>query len=286
MSNPKVVEVAGCRLHWQRRGRGPTILFVQGTGVHGDGWRPQFDTLAADYDCVWFDNRGIGQSQPRGERISIERMALDARAVLDAAAVERAHVVGHSLGGMVAMQLALAVPERVHSLALLCTFANGRTVARGRRMFWIGLRTRLGTAPMRRRAFLELILPPAMVQATDCAALATAYAPLFGHDLAVQPKHVMAQIGAFRRCVLTDRLHALTTTPTLVVSGAHDVISPPHHGAAIAAAIPGARHVVLDEAAHGAPISHATAVNQLLREQLANLAEVSDERSVVIGLQQ
>ncbi len=265
----RVVESAGCPLAYSVRGSGPALLLVQGVGVHGDGWRPQVDAFSGQYTCISFDNRGMGRSRPAGAKISIELMALDALAILDDAGIREAHVAGHSLGGQVALQLALSQRQRVRSLALLCTFADGRAPARGGHMLWLGLRSRLGSARMRRRAFLQIILPPGDRQGRDLDVLAEHLAPLFGHDLAAQPSIAMAQIGAFRRCNLEPRLGELAGIPTLVVSAAHDLIAPPELGQAIAAGIPGARYAGLADAAHGAPITDAASVNALLREHLA-----------------
>src|SRR5207247_6353917 len=137
------------------------VRLLQGVGFHGGGWRPQVDGLADRFRCVWFDNRGVGLSQPRGGPLTIDQMADDARAVLDAAGCESAHVVGHSLGGLVALNLALSARDRVRSLSLLCTFARGKDATRlTLAMLWIGTRTRIGPRRMRRRAFLELVLSP------------------------------------------------------------------------------------------------------------------------------
>src|SRR6478752_9737116 len=111
-----------CDLSYTVRGNGPPVLLIQGVGVQGDAWMPQTDDLAADFTCVTFDNRGMGRSQPAAVAITVEQMARDALAILDAAGIASAHVVGHSLGGVVALQLALSAPARVRSLALLCTF--------------------------------------------------------------------------------------------------------------------------------------------------------------------
>src|SRR5262245_18895563 len=124
------VEHRGCRLAYWVRGDGPPVLFVQGVGVHGCGWRPQVDGLADRFRCVWFDNRGVGLSQPPGVPLTVDQMADDARAVLDAAGFASAHIVGHSLGGLVALNLALLCRERVRSLSLLCTFARGADATR------------------------------------------------------------------------------------------------------------------------------------------------------------
>ena len=72
----------GCRLSYRMEGAGPPVLFIQGTGVHGAAWRPQIEVLSAAYSCLSFDNRGIGHSQPRGDRITIQQMASDALALI------------------------------------------------------------------------------------------------------------------------------------------------------------------------------------------------------------
>ena len=256
----------GCTLHYSASGSGPALLFIQGVGVHGDGWRPQIEELARDHTCLAFDNRGLGRNRPAGAPITVERMAEDALAILEHARIPAAHVVGHSLGGQIALQLALSHPERVNRLSLLCTFADGRAPARGVPMLWIGMRTRIGTRRMRRRAFLELLLPPQQRQHADLGALARELEPLFGHDLADQPPVAMQQIRAFRRCNLAPRLGELARIPTLVVSATYDRIAPPALGQALATGIPGARYVEIEDAAHGAPITHAARINALLRE--------------------
>jgi pimeloyl-ACP methyl ester carboxylesterase len=269
----RLVARHGCRLAYDMRGNpgAPPVLLIQGVGVHGAGWRPQVDALAADYHCATFDNRGMGRSQPVGEcALTVEQMADDALAVMRDIGWESAHVVGHSLGGLIALQLALAHRGAVRSLSLLCTFADGRIATRlTPRMLWIGTRTRMGPRRARRRAFLELVMPPGACRNGDAEQLAAKLEPLFGHDIADQPPIVMPQLRAARRCNLAPRLAELAGVPTLVVSATHDPIAPPFAGRQIADGIPGARHVEFLDASHGLPISHAERVNVLLREHLA-----------------
>ena len=86
----------GCSLAYRVEGQGPVLLLIQGVGVHGEGWRPQVDGLRDAFTCVSFDNRGVGASQPRGGALSVERMADDALALLDAEGVGSAHVAGRA----------------------------------------------------------------------------------------------------------------------------------------------------------------------------------------------
>jgi pimeloyl-ACP methyl ester carboxylesterase len=261
------LEHRGCRLTYDVRGEGPAVLFIQGVGVHGPGWKPQVDELAPRFCCVSFDNRGIGRSMPVPATLSVEDMAADAQAILDAEGIRDVHLVGHSLGGLVALCLAFNIQERVRSLSLLCTFADGRAAAPlTGRMCWLGMRSRVGTRKMRRRAFVRLVMPP--TAAFDADALAEQLAPLFGHDLADQPPIVNLQLKALRRYDATPRLKELGGIPTLVLNGVHDPISPPRVSRALAGGIPGAKYVEFADASHGLPISHAAGVNELLREHL------------------
>jgi pimeloyl-ACP methyl ester carboxylesterase len=122
----QILDHGGCRLAYEVVGEGPPVLFIQGVGVHGRGWLPQVEALSSGFRCLFFDNRGMGGSQPLTTPLTVEQMADDARALLACQGWESAHVVGHSLGGPIALELALSAPERVRSLSLLCTVARGR----------------------------------------------------------------------------------------------------------------------------------------------------------------
>jgi pimeloyl-ACP methyl ester carboxylesterase len=267
----------GCSLAYTVRGDGPPVLLIQGVGCQGDAWRPQVDDLE-EYRCLTFDNRGMGHSQPVGVPLTVAQMAEDARVLLDAEGWRAAHVVGHSLGGLVALTLALTARNRVKSLALLCTFGRGKDVAPLTwRMFWLGLGTVLGTRRMRRRAFLKLILPPGALAREDPEALAARLADLFGHDLADQPPIVKQQLAAMRKADALPNLGELAGLPTLVVSAAHDPIAPPYLGRTLAAGIPGARYIEVADASHALPIQRADVVNALLREHLGAATKASTD---------
>jgi pimeloyl-ACP methyl ester carboxylesterase len=266
----RVLDHRGCKLAYDLRGDGPPVLFIQGVGVHGGGWKPQVDALAARFRCLSFDNRGMGRSTPVPAAVTVEEMADDARAIVDAEGWDGFHVVGHSLGGLVALCLALGQPARVRSLALLCTFADGRAAAPlTARMCWLGMRTRVGTRRMRRRAFVRLVMPP--TANFDPDALAEQLAPLFGHDLGETPPIVDVQLKAMRGYTAAGRLGELATVPTLVMAGAHDPIAPPRVARALAEGIPGAKYVEFADASHGLPISHADRANALLLAHLAGV---------------
>ena len=90
----KRIDHRGCGLAYEIQGQGPPILLIQGVGVHGNGWRPQVEALSDRYTCLTFDNRGMGESQPAGAPVTVEQMAEDAVALLDAEGWDSAHVIG------------------------------------------------------------------------------------------------------------------------------------------------------------------------------------------------
>ncbi|HET7030040.1 MAG TPA: alpha/beta fold hydrolase [Candidatus Limnocylindrales bacterium] len=123
-------------LAWAERGDGDPILLIAGTGYPGATWSPALvEPLAARHRVITYDHPGTGRTPARPGRYSTRGFAADAVAVLDAAGVDAAHVVGHSMGGRVAQWVALDRPERVRSLILAASgpgeFRADRPVTRG-----------------------------------------------------------------------------------------------------------------------------------------------------------
>ncbi len=258
-------------VHYVTEGDGTPIVMLQGVGVAGCGWRPQIDRLRARHLCVAIDNRGIGASTTRGP-VSVEAMALDALAVMDELGLETAHVVGHSLGGVIAQALTLAAPSRVRSLALLCTFVRGRDgAALTPFSLWMGLRTSIGTRAMRRRAFVEMVSPRARLASEGADSLAAQLASAFGRDLADRPAVLMAQFRALGASDLSARL-AEIAVPTLVVSAEEDRIAPPSQGRALAGAIGGARYEELAGESHACVVQAPERLDPLLASHLESAA--------------
>lgn len=269
------IHTTGERIHYAKTGSGPAVLLIQGVGMIGQGWRPQVDALSARFETFTFDNRGIGGSSGEGA-LTIEAMAADAVAIMDAERIERFHVIGHSMGGLIAQHLALTCRRRVKSLALLCTFANGKdATALSVRMLALTLQSRIGTRAMRRHGMLRMIMPDDYLRQTDRDALAQELQQLFGRDLADQPPIVMTQLRAMSRYSAVARLPELSRIPTLVASAAHDPIAPPQLGRALAAAIDGARFIEFPHASHAVPIQCASEVNALLTDHLAAAERVT-----------
>jgi pimeloyl-ACP methyl ester carboxylesterase len=121
------VDNQAVKIYWDELGSGEPLLLINGLGTSSHSWHRSRPVFANNYRTIALDNRGVGRSDVPAGIYSIESMAADANAVLDAAGVETAHVFGVSLGGMIAQELALRHPQRVRSLILGCTTASEPT---------------------------------------------------------------------------------------------------------------------------------------------------------------
>ena len=119
-------DVNGVKLYYDHRGSGEAVLLIATAGNPGNVWTMQLPVLTEYFATITYDNRATGQSdRPQGP-YSIEEMAEDALGILDALEIERAHVVGWSMGGMVAQELAISHPQRVNKLVLLASAARAK----------------------------------------------------------------------------------------------------------------------------------------------------------------
>ena len=113
------LSVNGVELHYVEAGEGDPVLMIMGFGGDHLAWAFQVPALSERYRVITFDNRGVGQSSVPDAPYSTRLMADDAVGLLDALAIERAHLVGNSMGGRVALEVGLRTPERTDRIALL-----------------------------------------------------------------------------------------------------------------------------------------------------------------------
>ena len=244
---------AGAELAYSIEGEGPeTVLLVMGLGARAADWGTSFPAaLAARHRVVRFDNRGVGRSSRAPAGYSLSDLADDAVAVLDAVGAARAHVVGVSMGGMIAQLLALEHVARVERLVLLSTHHGGRALERSHpdalRLFdpatlLAGSRDPEGAM----RHAIAVITAPGFVQrAPDCVD------ELVGNALRA-PTHPAVYFAQFQAILASDRSERVRdiTVPTLVVHGTEDKLIPPSNGRMLAEKIPGARLVMLEQCGH------------------------------------
>jgi pimeloyl-ACP methyl ester carboxylesterase len=234
-------------LHWERNGSGPPVLLIMGLGLSGGAWWRTVPVLARDLAVITFDNRGVGRSRALLHAYTTEAMADDARDVLNAAGVERAHVYGISLGGMVAQQLALRHPERVQSLVLGATHSGGPQTVRPDGDVLAFLRHRLA---MRHEEGAWGSVPfnySDRARAEHPERVAEDIAQRLDHPFPLQAYRAQMWAGVLHDC--SDRLDQIAA-PTLVVHGRDDRMVPVENGRFLAERIPDATLVELAGTGH------------------------------------
>ena len=237
-------EASGVRIAWERRGAGAPLLLVHGLGYARWGWEPVVDALADAHEVVLFDNRGIGESDAPTGPYSVRMLAEDAVAVLDAGGLERADVLGTSLGGMVALELAISSPERVDRLVLACTSPGGLN-AMPMPAQTVRLMQQAPTLPPETalQRFVENALGSRKNEALVERILAHRFAT------AQSPVAWAAQAAAGATFDAWDRV-AEITAPTLVLTGDEDAVVDPRNSELLAKRIPGARLEVFPGTGH------------------------------------
>jgi pimeloyl-ACP methyl ester carboxylesterase len=111
-------------MYYELAGAGPPLVLIAGLGIDLSECGQLIDALSAHYRVLAFDNRGSGRTDKPDEPYTVKQMAADTRGLMQALGIERAHIVGMSLGGRIALDLALGHPERVRSLILVSTSAR------------------------------------------------------------------------------------------------------------------------------------------------------------------
>src|SRR5437867_11783309 len=197
-------------INYTATGQGVPVLLIMGLAADSAMWVMQTPVLAERYQVITFDNRGVGGSSSPPGPYTMEQMAADALAVLDAAGTDTAHIVGVSMGGAIAQHLALKAPERVRSLVLVSTWAETNEYTR--RLDDLGnlVLANLGREALIRASMLWLFTPklfienPVMIRVIEGMALA-----MQGTETAF-----VSQTAAVRDHDLADRLHEIVS-PTL-----------------------------------------------------------------------
>jgi 3-oxoadipate enol-lactonase len=241
------IRANGVRLFYEASGAGEPLLLISGFACDHSIWGKVAPRLATKHRVVSFDNRGVGESSGHDGPFGIGEMAEDAALLMDQAGAAPAHVAGHSMGGMIAQELALAYPDRVRSLTLLASCA--KCDERGKAVI---------------ESFGEL---PGLVDPRTCARLIMPW--LYTNDFyskpgAVEqlvqwliecsfpptPEAMYQQSRAISACDTSGRLGAVRC-PTLILAGREDILLPVKFSEQLARGIPSAELVVLEKTGHG-----------------------------------
>jgi len=224
---------ASVRIAYETFGDGPALLLMQGVGYARWSWDPIVPLLAARFRVLSFDNRGIGESDVPPPPYTARQLAEDGIAVLDAAGVERAHVVGASLGGMAAQELAAGFPERVDRLVLACTTPGGAGAVPMPAQTVALIEEAATLAP-------EVALRRFVENALAAHAERSLVDELYERRLANPPDPIGWQ-GQAAAGMGFDGSALEINAPTLILHGAEDAVVDPGNAGLLAERIPGAR---------------------------------------------
>lgn len=258
----------GTRLAWDERGTGPSVVLVHGIGYTRHKWQAQVEALAsAGYRVLRFDLRGFGESEAPERPFELDDFIGDLVAFADDRALDRFHLVGHSLGGMLAQRYVVEHPARVTSLALASTTShNGRRATAFARLMVTfgehGFDAVMHDAALRAEA--EAILKEAFSEGVDLRMLKRG-----------MEERNMARANAWRACIgfsTKDELSRIRC-PVLVTHGTADALIPFRAGQLVHEAIEGSEWIAEEGAGHSLPKQRAESFNRALIEFLRRAEE-------------
>jgi 3-oxoadipate enol-lactonase len=252
------VHANGVRLRVEDEGEGVPLLLIMGLGASLETWVAQRAAFAARHRVILFDNRGAGESECPPPPWTVPDMAADAVGVLDALGIARAHVLGVSMGGMIAQEMAIRWPERVDRLVLAVSFARPDPLRRAFLLFRRWARLQGADLVQEGVANLPWLVSPRVLNDPDrleqmlavVAAMPMMEAEAYSHQIdAILEHNTLGRL---------DRVHART----LVLAAAEDVLTPVALSQEIAAAIPGARLQVLPRGNHAVQVEEFERFNE------------------------
>jgi pimeloyl-ACP methyl ester carboxylesterase len=249
-------------------GAGPPLVVVNGFAATRDDWDPAFlGALADRHELVLLDNRGMGESPDDGQAFTLEDLAADVAGLIDALGLERAAVLGWSMGGCIALALAIADPNAVSKLVLLSTTGGGELSVPGDPDVLERLRDVSGTPREQASRLISLLFPPDRAAAIDAE---------FGEVVAAARAELSADLldrqweaieGWVRHKAGQEMASA--SCPVLVAAGEVDVVFPPANAVALANAIPGAWLASFPHSGHGFMADHPETLAGLIKAFLA-----------------
>ena len=265
----------GVKIHYDVAGRrdGTPVLMIQGLGADNRGWALQRIPFGRRHRLVLPDNRGVGSSDKPEGPYDLMQMAEELVACLDAEGIERAHVMGASMGGVLAQVIGVTYPERVRSLTLACTACRHHEWRRELLGEWAeaigtrgmsalgdeGLQWLIGPRLQRRFGVLINVLARVVLQSP--------------------PEPFVAQVHAILSMSddMREQLPAIAA-PTLVITGSQDSLTPMGDAEELAELIPGAKLVMPSGAAHGLMAEAPNAYNAAVLDFIDKVDRAERER--------
>ena len=259
------IEANGQTLYHEVHGEGEPLLCVMGLSADVLAWTLQVPSFSAQHRTVIFDNRDVGRSSMASADYEVADMAQDALALADALELDSFHLLGVSMGGAIAQEMACRAPERVRTLTLAVTFAAGGSWARKFSELW---GARVGKVS-REEHIDELMLLNHSEEFFENAEMVAFVRGMMLQNPNPQPPEAFArQLAASSRHDTRDRLGSLSM-PTHVIGAEHDILVPVWKARELAELIPDARLTVIEGGPHGSSIERAEEFNRLVLDFIA-----------------
>jgi 3-oxoadipate enol-lactonase len=263
------VQANGQELYYELHGEGPPLVLVMGIGYDSSLWTlAQVPVLSTQFQVILVDNRDAGRSSKAGQPYKIADMADDLAGLLDALGIQRSHLLGLSMGGMIAVEFALRHGDRLDRLVLAGTGAAPGRSAVDPIQVWSWVKANDATGEVFGGQQFVSLFSTAFLRnheaVRDTAEL------LASNPYPMSPEAYGRQADAYRQFDALDRLAAIKA-PTLVVVGEQDLLTPPWIAREVAEAIPGARFEVIrgDGSSHVVPIECPDEFNRLVLKFLS-----------------
>ena len=226
------------RIYWESYGKKEPLLLISGVSGGTWSWEESIEAWSPHFRVIVFDNIGAGRSSKPNCPYTIEEMADHAAAVLDAVGVRQAGVVGLSMGGMIAQELTLRHPERIHRLVLGCTHCGGRKRIPPNPNVIQRFANNKGLSPAEIiDKNLELLVTPQFLRSGSDALKRYKERQL---QAPLQPDYALKrQLDAISRFDTCERIGNIQV-PTLILTAERDILVPPENGRLFSIHIPGA----------------------------------------------
>lgn len=253
------------RLYYEVQGEGEPLVLLMGLGADILAWILQLPACSERYRTITIDNRDVGRSDYVDGPYEIADMAADALAVCDELELESFHLLGLSMGGMIAQEVALAAPERVRTLTLCVTYGGVGEYARTRSRL---LAAQAMRAPFEEHVDMLLTLTMSEQFYENPEAVQYMRNMMLAHPHPQRPEGFGRQAEAAARHDVRGRLAELQM-PVHVIGAEHDILVPVWKSRELADLIPGAKLTVLEGAPHGINIERAEEFNRAVLDFLA-----------------
>ena len=275
-----LIKINGMNMYYEMKGSGYPFVLIQGLGMDKIGWKWQQDEFSKYYKVVVFDNRGVGRSDKPKGLYTTQQMAEDAKLLMDRLDIDKAHIMGLSMGGMIAQHLAINYPQKVNKLILAVTYAKpsdivkdilrmGTKLIAGVEVEDLEQIKQIDAKNIEIKTIMEFMLNLTLTQ-QFINENKEEIEEIFNEILSTNPQveAFLSQVYATQTHDTLDKLNKITS-PTLVITGTKDILVPPECSDILAENIKGSKLIKLDNAPHALNWENKDEFNRVVLEFLA-----------------